>query len=127
MARIDRFEDVIAWQKARLLTREIYRVSGQGPFARDFALRDQVRRASISIMSNIAEGFERYSSAEFKHFLSVARGSAAEVRSQICLACDLGYVDQATFQRFYSECREISRLLGSLRTSIDRKPAASAP
>jgi four helix bundle protein len=127
LARIERFEDVIAWQKARALTCAIYRVSSQGAFARDFALRDQVRRASISIMSNIAEGFERYSRAEFKHFLAVARGSAAEVRSQIYLACDLGYVDQATFQRFQRECMEISRLLGALRTSIDRKSAASAP
>ena len=125
MARIERFEDVIAWQKARALTCAIYRVSSHGAFARDFALRDQVRRACISIMSNIAESFERYSSAEFKHFLSVARGSAAEVRSQMFLACDLGYVDQSMFQRFHRECTEISRLLGALRTSIDRNSAVS--
>jgi four helix bundle protein len=125
LARIERFEDVIAWQKARSLTCEVYRVSNQGAFARDFALRDQVRRACISVMSNIAEGFERYSGAEFKHFLAVARGSAAEVRSQLYLACDLGYVDQETFDRFRRDCSEISRLLGALRTSIERKFAAT--
>jgi len=126
LGRIARFEDVIAWQKARALASEIYRTSSQGAFARDFALRDQIRRASISIMSNIAEGFERYCSPEFKHFLSIARGSAAEVRSQMYLACDLGYVDQATFQHLHRECTEISRLLGGLRASIDRKSGASA-
>jgi four helix bundle protein len=79
MAGVRRFEDWLAWKKARALTAEIYRLSDVGGFRRDFALRDQVRRAAISIMSNIAEGHERYSRTEFKRFLSIVRGSAAEV------------------------------------------------
>jgi len=78
-------------------------------------------------MSNVAEGFERYSPAEFKHFLSVARGSAAEVRSQVYVASDLGYIDRATFAQLCSDCSEISRLLGSMRTSIGREPAPPKP
>jgi four helix bundle protein len=123
LAGIRRFEDLIAWQKARALTSAIYRITSDGAFSRDFALRDQVRRAAVSIMSNIAEGFERYSSAEFKHFLSVARGSAAEVRSQVYVASNLGYIDRATFAQLCSDCSEISRLLGGMRTSIGREPA----
>ena len=120
MAGIRRFEDVIAWQKARALTSLIYRVSGSGAFTHDFALRDQIRCTSISIMSNIAEGFERYGSAEFKHFLSVARGSAAEVRSQTCPAFDPGYIDRKTFEQLRGQCTEISRMVGRMRTSIER-------
>ena len=125
MAGVQCFEDLVAWQKARGLAAEVYRITSQGRFAHDFGLRDQVRRAAVSIMSNIAEGFERYSRAEFKHFLSVARGSAAEVRSQIYLARDLGYVDQPTFERLRNECTEVSRLLGRLRTRLG--PKAKAP
>jgi four helix bundle protein len=92
VARITRFEDLGVWLKAKELSLAIYRLSGAGPFLRDYGLRDQIRRAAVSVMSNIAEGFERYSRAEFRHFLSIARGSAAEVRSQLHLARELGYL-----------------------------------
>ncbi len=75
---IERFEDLIAWQKARVLTRQIYQLTSEVPFSRDFGLKDQIRRAAISIMSNIAEGFERNRPAEFHQFLSVAKASCAE-------------------------------------------------
>src|SRR5579871_6483852 len=78
---IRRFEDLIAWQKARTLTAAVYRVTAEGPFSRDFALRDQIRRAAISVMSNIAEGFERGKPTEFHNFLCIAKGSCAEIRS----------------------------------------------
>jgi len=121
MPGVRRFEDWIAWQKARALTAEIYRISSLGAFQRDFGLRDQMRRAGVSIMSNIAEGHARYSRAEFRHFLSVARGSAAEVRSQLYVALDLGYIDAATFARLAKDCDEISRLIGGMYAKVANK------
>jgi four helix bundle protein len=92
MASIEKFEDIEAWQKARELTREIYRVTNQGAFAKDFGLRDQIRRASVSIMSNIAEGFGRGGNREFIQFLSMAKGSVSEVQAQLYVAVDVGYI-----------------------------------
>lgn len=83
---IRRFEDIQAWQEARVLASEIYRVTNSGDFARDFGLKDQIRRASVSVVSNIAEGFEKDSPREFVRFLRIAKGSAGEVRAQ--LMCD---------------------------------------
>lgn len=111
MAKIERFEDILSWQKARELTREIYALSKQGEFARDFSLKDQVRRASISIMSNIAEGFERGGDKEFIQFLSTAKGSSGEVRSQLYVALDQGYLTEQQFQQSYLHSEEVSRLL----------------
>jgi four helix bundle protein len=87
--RIDKFEDLIAWQKARELTREVYQISQQGAFGKDFGLSGQIQRASVSIMSNIAEGFERGGRSEFHQFLSVAKASCAEVRSLLYVALDI--------------------------------------
>ena len=86
MATFHRFEDIESWQKARRLARRIYELTGNGDFARDFGLRDQIRRAAVSIMSNIAEGFERDSRREFARFLDIARASTGEVRSQLYVA-----------------------------------------
>ena len=83
MAVIEKFEDIEAWQEARKLTHEIYKLTSSGNFSKDFALKDQVRRAVISVMSNIAEGFERRGDKEFHHFLSIAKASAGELRSQL--------------------------------------------
>lgn len=90
--RIERFEDFIAWQKARKLTADIYRVTSEGRFARDFGLKDQIRRAAVSSMSNLAEGFERGRPAEFHQFLSIAKASCAELRAQLYVALDVGYI-----------------------------------
>lgn len=99
MAKINSFEDIQAWQKARELTKEIYKVSNSGSFSKDFGLRDQIRRASVSVVSNIAEGFERNGTKEFKQFLSIAKGSAGEVRAQLYVALDLEYITKEEFQK----------------------------
>lgn len=88
--RIDRFEDFVAWQKARTLAADIYKITSEGKFARDFGLRDQIRRAAVSSMSNLAEGFEQGRPAEFHQFLSIAKGSCAELRTQLYVALDVG-------------------------------------
>src|SRR3989338_1080615 len=84
--KVKRFEDLIAWQKARELTRQIYLLTKKEPFSKDYVLREQIQRASVSIMSNLAEGFERGSSAEFHQFLVIAKASCAELRSQLYVA-----------------------------------------
>jgi four helix bundle protein len=114
--KVARFEDLAVWMKAKELSLDVYRATNQGPFQRDFGLRDQVRRASVSVMSNIAEGFERYSRSEFRHFLSIARGSASEVRSQVHLARELGYLTHEDSAALLDLCLEISRMLAALHT-----------
>ena len=118
--KIECFEDLIAWQKARLLTAEVYRVTNQGNFARDFGLRDQIRRAAVSAMSNMAEGFERHGTAEFMQFLSIAKASCGEVRSQLYVASDAGYLNQDAFATLCSLATEVSRIISGLRASIER-------
>ena len=114
MATFKSFEEIEAWQEARALTREIYTLSRTGNFARDFGLRDQICRAGVSIVSNIAEGFERDGVGEFVQFLSVAKGSTGEVRAQLYVALDQNYIDQTTFNRLQSQTQSISRKLGAL-------------
>ena len=118
--KIERFGDLIAWRKSKELALAVYRVTGAGAFSRDFGLRDQVQRAAVSVMSNIAEGFERYSRPEFKQFLSVARGSVAEVRSQLYLARELNYLSADQHTALHNLCLDVSRLLGALRSSLER-------
>ena len=118
MARIERFEDIEAWKKARVLTSAIYKASSTGEFARDFGLKDQIRRASTSIMSNIAEGFERDGNHEFRQFLAVAKGSTGEVKSQLYVALDAGFIPDAEFIRLYGLADEAARLLRGLITYL---------
>lgn len=92
LERARRFEDLLVWQKARVLTREIYDVTRQRPLERDFSLVRQMQRASSAIMSNIAEGFDRHGAAEFHHFVSIAGGSCSEVQSHLYVALDAGYI-----------------------------------
>jgi four helix bundle protein len=113
-----------AWQKARELTRLVYAVTGRGRFVRDFALVDQLRRASVSVMSNIAEGFERRSRREFAQFRSVAKGSSGEVRAQLYVALDQGYVDEQTFRRLSELAHGTSCLVGGLARCLRTRPAA---
>ena len=117
---IKKFEDLIAWQKARELTSQIYAWSKDGAMAKDFGLRDQIRRASVSIMANIAEGFERNRPTEFHQFLSVAKASCAEVRSHLYVAVDAGYIEQTQFKNLLELAEEVGRILGGLRGSLDR-------
>jgi len=111
MATISKFEDIEAWQLAREMTKVIYAISNEGAFARDFGLRDQIRRASVSIMSNIAEGFERGGDKEFFQFVSLAKGSSGEVRAQLYVALDAGYIDQQTFSQLSDMAAQINRML----------------
>ena len=117
--KVKRFEELVGWGKAKDLSVMVYRLTAGGRFGRDYGLRDQIRRAAVSVMSNVAEGFERYSRAEFKHFLSIARGSASEVRSQLHLAHELGYLAPQQHRELHDQCVEVSRLLAALRASMD--------
>ncbi|MFN8009037.1 MAG: four helix bundle protein [Terriglobia bacterium] len=120
MARIEKFEDIEAWQEARNLTKKIYALTSEGIFSKDFALKDQVRRAAVSIMSNIAEGFERRGDKEFHHFLSMAKASGGELRSQLYVAFDQHYLDQEQFAILLDQVSYISRLIGGLMKYLEK-------
>jgi four helix bundle protein len=111
MGNVEKFEDIESWKKARTLVGQIYRVTSNGRFSKDYALRDQIRRASISIMLNIAEGFGRRTDREFSQFLFIALGSAAEVQSALYVALDEKYIDEVMFQDMYNRCSEVARLI----------------
>ncbi len=115
---VNRFEDLIAWQKARELTRSIYEITRSKAFAQDFDLIRQIRRASVSVMSNIAEGFERGSNNEFHQFLVIAKGSCAEVRSQLYIALDANFLTAQQFQELLLQAEEVGRIVGGLRASV---------
>ena len=112
MASIQKFEEIEAWQKGRDLARRIYQFTAKEKFARDFTLKDQIKRAAISITSNIAEGFERGGNREFIQFLSIAKGSASELKSQLYTALDAGYLDQSEFDELYQQAHSIVLLIG---------------
>jgi four helix bundle protein len=117
----ERFEDLIAWQKARELVSSIHAVTSDRRQWSDADLARQLRRAAVSSMSNIAEGFERDGSAEFEHVLSVAKASCAEVRSLLYAAWDYGFLDEATFQRLHGQATETGRVIGGLRAAVQRR------
>ena len=127
MGRVDRFEDLIAWQKARRLTQEIYRVTAESAFVSDRALRDQIRRASVSIMANIAEGFERGRRREFHQFLSTAKASCAEVRSHLYVALDAGHLQRDSFSSTFTLAEEVGRIVGGLRASVGSEGSVKEP
>ncbi|HEV7745319.1 MAG TPA: four helix bundle protein [Pyrinomonadaceae bacterium] len=114
MVALQRFEDLEAWKLARLLTNDIYDVTLAGDFSRDFSLRDQIRRASISIVSNIAEGYERDGDKEFLQFLYIAKGSCGEVRAQLYLAYDRKYLSSEQFAALSSKAVQTSRVISGL-------------
>ena len=119
--RVSRFEDLIAWQKARELCRVVYELTRKREFAKDFALVDQIRRAAISVGSNIAEGFERGNPKEFHQFLSVSKSSCAELRSQLYTAMDVGHVTDVEFSKVHDLCVETGRVIGGLRLAVERQ------
>jgi four helix bundle protein len=114
MARIKKFEELEAWKKARDMGKAIYPVTSTGSFSRDFGLRDQIRRAGVSAMSNIAVGFERGGDKEFRQFLAVAKGSVGEVKSQLYVALDAGFLTAKAFDDLYALATETSRLIAGL-------------
>jgi four helix bundle protein len=114
MATVKRFEDLEAFQMARELTKQLYRVTGTGRFARDYGLRHQITRAAISVMSNVAEGFERGGDKEFLQFLSLAKGSCGEIRAQLYVGIDQGYIDEQQFTTLVDQASRIGRALAGL-------------
>ncbi len=112
MGKIQKFEDILAWQKARELTKEVYAHSKTRAFAKDFGLKDQIQRASVSIMGNVAEGYDRGGDKEFIQFLSVSKGSCGEVKSHLYVALDQQYINSTQFDQLYNSADEVGRLLG---------------
>lgn len=121
MATIQRFEDLKVWKKAREVTKEVYAITSDSQFARDFGLKDQIRRSSVSVMANIAEGFARRTDRDFLYFLNISRSSAAEVQSHLYIALDQGYLDQSAFDSLYEELEEVSRMLFGLVRHLKNK------
>jgi len=111
MATIEKFEDILIWQKAHIFSTDIYKLMKEN---RDYSFRDQMQRAVVSIMNNIAEGFERRGNKEFRQFLFIAKGSCGEVRSMLYLARDLEYINQSSFENLMERALEISRMLSGL-------------
>ncbi len=115
MATIQRFEDLICWQKARELTREVYK---EFKSCKDYGFTDQIQRASVSVLSNIAEGFERGTKAEFLNYLYIAKGSAGEVRAQLYVALDVGYLHMEKFKHLSALAADCSRLIQSFAEKV---------
>ena len=118
---MNKFEEIVAWQKARELTASIYSLVRSNSLAKDFALKDQMTRAAISIMANIAEGFERGRLTEFHQFLSIAKASCAELRSLLYVALDARYLSIEEFESLKLKAEEVGKVLGGLRQSVERK------
>jgi four helix bundle protein len=121
MPLISQFEDSLAWQEARRLVGMIYKLTEAGPLARDFGMRDQIQRAAVSAMSNIAEGFDCESRLEFARFLGFARRSAVEVQSLLYACSDVGYIDDAQFRRYYEQARKTKALIGGFKKSLKKR------
>jgi four helix bundle protein len=118
--KIETFEDLKVWQKGIELVKQIYLITKDGDLSKDFGLKDQLRRASVSIPTNIAEGFERYSRKEYLNFLNFAKGSAGEVRSLLRVALEVGYLEQEAYAQLYSQAMELSRMLFNQIQSINQ-------
>ncbi len=117
-SRVESFEDLNVYKQARELTNKIYEITRQGSFLKDYGLVDQIRRASVSIMSNIAEGFERGTNNEFIQFLYIAKGSCGEVRAQLMIAFDQKYINENTYKSLVDHCRRISGMISNLITYL---------
>ena len=116
--KIENFEDLWVWQKGIALVKQIYLLTANGKLNRDFGLRDQLQRAAVSISTNIAEGFERSSRREYVRFLLIAKGSAGEVRSLLCVALEVGYIDQEQYNILRSSVLDLSRYLSNQIRSL---------
>lgn len=121
MAAVGGFEDLLVWQRAMAFVQDIYRISSTFPPDERFGLTAQVRRAAVSVPSNIAEGHERHTTGDYIRFVSTAEGSLAEARTQLRIACNLGYCSAAEVQRTFDEMTEIKRMLNALRRSLNER------
>ncbi len=122
MGTITRFEEIEAWQTGRVLAQQVYQVSNQGPFGRDFGLRDPMRRAAVSILSNIAEGFESRTQAQFIEYLGRAKAAAGELRAQLYVALDAGYLDRPQFAALFDLAEKCSRRLSRFMAYLESQP-----
>jgi len=120
--KINRFEDLEVWQKARELVKLVYSITGNSMFSKDYSLKDQMRRAAVSIMSNIAEGFSRRTRSEFRQYSFIAKGSIAELQSQLYVAIDQKYISDSEFHKSYQGADEIARMLSGLITYLSKPP-----
>jgi four helix bundle protein len=118
---VSQFEDLLAWQKARELNKAIYQTTASKSFDQDWDLRNQLRRASVSVMSNIAEGFERLNPREFHHFLVIAKGSCGEVRCQLYAALDVNYISLVEFENLKTLANDTGRIINGLRASVAKQ------
>jgi len=118
MALIKKFEDIVAWQEARKLVASLYQLTNAGAFAKDYGMRDQIQRAAVSAMANIAEGFDCESKIEFARFPGIARRSAVEVQSLLYAALDVGYINQEKFNIEYQQAERTKALIGGLKRSL---------
>lgn len=119
---IEKFEDIVAWQTGRNIANTIYELTRKGSIRQDCGFVDQMRRASVSVMNNIAEGYERGSNKDFIKFLFIARGSVGEVRSMFYVALDQGYIDQKVFRDLSEECKKCARMIWGLIKSLKQNP-----
>ena len=117
-----RFEEIQAWQKARELVKEVYLICSRTPLSRDFGLKDQICRAAVSSMSNIAEGFARSSNKDFAHFMDIAKGSVLEVQSLLYVALDIGYIEREEFHRLYQLAESTAALIGGFASHLRKRP-----
>jgi four helix bundle protein len=135
MASIHRFEDIEAWQEARQLTKSVYHLTGKGRFMKDWGLADQIQRASVSVMTNIVEGFDSGSNAELARFLGYARRSASEIQSVLYVALDQAYMTESGFTALYEHAEKVRRMVtsfttylrGHLRNNAPTRQRANAP
>lgn len=129
MAKLERFEDLEVWKQARVLAGRIYALTRSASFSRDYGFRDQICRAAVSVVSNIAEGFERHSTNQFLHFLDIASGSAGEVRAQLYLALDFGYIEELEFQAAMTDVDRVGQMLTKLKQYLrnHRDPTPQRP
>ena len=114
MATLQKFEDLLAWQKARVMVNQIYVITRKQEFSKDNELLKQIRRAAISILSNISEGFERNGNKEFAHFLSITTGSIGEVKAQLYIAFDQNYIQEEELNNLLNDCNEIGKMVNKL-------------
>lgn len=119
MSKIERFEDLVCWQKGRELIKSVYIITSTTKFNRDYSLKDQIRRAAVSIILNIAEGFGRRTHKDFKHFLFIAHGSTSELQSALYVSLDLNYIEREQFDMIYIRCEEVSKIISGLIKSLN--------
>ncbi|NJO98501.1 MAG: four helix bundle protein [Pleurocapsa sp. CRU_1_2] len=122
--KVESFEDLRVWQKGIELVKQVYIITNEGKLSKDFGLKDQLRRASVSIPTNVAEGFERRSRKEYVNFLNIAKGSAGELRSLLRVALEVDYIEQSTYSQLNNQAMELSRMLFNQIQSINRASSA---